>query len=250
MHRIQLVSVSLAITFLVAGSSTAQDSVAEDLPICCGESCSGVRPCCEGTVCSANGRCVPEICGTCGSRGCNVNFLDCSGGCMPPACCGESCDAVRTCCEGTVCSEQHRCVPETCTTCGQMGCAVDYETCTGTCARPDCCLTACTTSAQCCAGTICREQNGVRRCVPDSCADCRGDTPSCRVSDTCQAECRPPERCGQVCSGEADCGEGLSCYAFSSNSRCVPLSFEDDCRRCGAAGCNFNGRDCDVTCNP
>ena len=250
MTPLKLTFLTLLMTFAFALTAYAQVPVGTDMPICCGETCSAERPCCDRTVCSSDGRCVPEVCESCGSAGCNVNFLNCSGACMPPACCGESCDAVRTCCDGTVCSEQGRCVPANCTSCGTLGCLVDYEACTGSCAQPDCCLDPCTTSAHCCAGTICRELNGVRQCVPETCADCRGETPSCRVNASCQAECGPPERCGQACSNDGDCGTGLQCYAFSTNSRCVPLSFEDDCRRCGASGCNFNGRDCDVGCNP
>ncbi len=240
---------SLVMALLCWGSAAEAQPTAEVPPICCGESCSADRPCCDGTVCSENGQCVPDVCSTCGSNGCRVNFITCSAECAPPSCCGESCGAARPCCDGTVCSSDGRCVPQQCTQCGDVGCVVDYDVCSAHCAVPECCLSECTTSAQCCAGTVCRERSGVRQCVPRRCDDCTGDMPTCQVDDQCQVACGPPEACGRNCTSDSECGSGLQCYEFSSNSRCVPDDFEDLCRPCGSAGCNFSARDCSVTCN-
>lgn len=219
-----------------------------DVPICCGETCGPRRPCCDGTICSDTLRCVPEVCRTCGGRGCEVNFLECTGRCQPPACCGETCSAYRPCCSGTICN-LGRCVPEACNECGQQGCAVNYLTCTAECATPQCCLQSCTTSAQCCLGTVCRQTaSGERQCVPRACEECGGMTPTCSVDDQCRVSCAPPPTCGDQCQTSAQCGGGLVCRQFSSVRRCVPAQFDDECRRCGAAGCGFNSATCEVVC--
>lgn len=242
-----------AVTLFAFGLPSRAGAQAPDStgpPICCGETCSAARPCCDGTVCSADGRCVPEVCGTCGDRGCSVNLMECTGACRPPACCGESCGGGRPCCEGTVCSVEGRCVPRVCRSCGNSGCRVDYTTCSAECAQPDCCRQPCTTSASCCAGTVCRELGGQRQCVPEACAECGGATPQCRVDDSCRAECAPPAECGRACTTSAECGGGLVCFSFSPDRRrCVLPEFESECSRCGSAGCNFSARDCSVTCN-
>ncbi|MCA9566025.1 MAG: hypothetical protein KC561_21155 [Myxococcales bacterium] len=251
MFRIQMLLGVLLVGLPVF--ATAQDASEPNVPICCGETCSVSRPCCDGTVCSSEGRCVPEACRSCGGRGCQVNLLECTGQCRPPACCGESCSAARPCCDGTVCSSDGRCVPRSCSACGEVGCVVDYETCTGECATPSCCLDTCTTSAQCCAGTTCRDMGEEgRRCVPNTCEQCAATptTPSCSIGENCAATCVPSPSCGEVCTTSAQCGESTICREVGGNGqrRCVPETFNEICGACGARGCSFNPLTCEIQC--
>src|SRR5438046_3073876 len=56
--------------------------------------------------------------------------------CLPQPCCGALCTMDEQCCPGTICSPSAgRCVPSGCAACGELGCIVDYNTCTAKCAK-------------------------------------------------------------------------------------------------------------------
>lgn len=144
-------------------------------PVCCGETCGPGRPCCDGTACGSNGRCVPEVCRDCGDRGCMVDYRTCSATCATPECCSDVCVDDDDCCGGTVCRTStaggldRRCVPPECDQCQGMTsiCVVDDQ-CGATCMAPPGCGESCVTSATCGANLVCREFASTgRRCVPE-----------------------------------------------------------------------------------
>lgn len=113
------------------------------------------------------------------------------------------------------------------------------------CNAPTCCGGACSTDADCCRGTVCSVSGS---CIPDSCVGC-GEL-GCLVSfSACEATCIPPERCGEACATDAECGQGARCEALPSGSRlCVPTSFDALCSACGPGGCTFGPERCEVSC--
>jgi hypothetical protein len=113
------------------------------------------------------------------------------------------------------------------------------------CNAPTCCGGACSTDADCCRGTVCSTSG---RCIPESCVAC-GEL-GCLVDfAACDAVCIPPDRCGEPCANDAECGQGARCEAFPSGSLlCVPDAFDDQCRACGAGGCTFSPASCEVSC--
>ena len=171
--------------------------------------------------------------------------------CLPPACCGAACKVSADCCAGTLC-QNSRCVPAVCASCGEVGCVVDFTACTGTCARPACCLQTCAMDSDCCAGTRCRTDTQFqKRCTPAACDTCTGFRPICEVSVACAPTCKPPPSCGMKCMTSDDCGLHNQCRAFLNGSRlCVPSVFDATCNQCGQGGCLFHPDQCTIECPP
>jgi len=218
-------------------------------PACCGQGCSAASPCCEGTVCTQEGKCVPEACQGC-PAGCKVNFQSCTMECAAPTCCLAPCVTDAECCAGTVCTQEGKCVPELCKGCG-AGCTVNAKTCTAACSPPACCGAPCETDAQCCAGTSCGDAGGGKRsCLPAACAACGGLESACQVDDaTCEGRCVAPPSCNDTCKADADCGPGAVCNQFDGGKKkCVPLGYSAACAACGAH-CYFKGETCQVACS-
>lgn len=124
-----------------------------------------------------------------------------------------------------------------CTTSGDATMCRDVQ-----CRPPTCCGGSCSSSADCCAETICSTTG---RCIPARCAGC-GEL-GCLVDyDACTAECAPPASCGEACGSDADCATGTTCTAsVAGDMRCYP----DSCGSCGGLTplCQIAGS-CSVTC--
>ncbi len=172
--------------------------------------------------------------------------------CDPPSCCGQPCGANGTCCAGTICGTSGKCIPEECSYCGDLGCTVDFTSCTATCNAPSCCLTDCLTDTDCCAGTHCDANTaGVKKCFPNSCDACGGMTSTCQTTTSCETSCIPPTTCGTACSTDVDCGTGSRCNTFDSGKKlCVPNAYQDECNACSGNTCTFHPSTCEVSCPP
>jgi hypothetical protein len=171
--------------------------------------------------------------------------------CRPPACCGQACGTGTSCCKGTVCGTSGKCIPDECQACGQVGCEVNFTECTAKCAKPSCCLTACTTDTECCPGTKCLDlSGGGRKCFPSSCSSCGGMMSWCQVVGDCDdTKCVPPPSCGKVCTSDPECETGSVCHQFQSGvKKCVPKAYQAECNACGSKGCLFHGDTCTVDC--
>lgn len=123
-------------------------------------------------------------------------------------------------------------------------CTAGSPMCTEVACNPaPCCGGPCVTSADCCRGTVCSTEG---QCIPDSCAPC--GALGCLVNfAACEATCVAPERCGQACGSDAECGLGAHCATLDGERRCVPDYFELECDRC-PGGCTFDGASCEVRC--
>ncbi len=167
--------------------------------------------------------------------------------CSPPPCCGQPCGA--GCCKGTVCGDSGKCIPESCSYCGDLGCKVDFAACTAECNKPSCCMKDCVDDSQCCSGTKCQPNTaGQKKCFPTACDMCGGMESSCYASADCSIECKPPATCGKECTGDPECGSGSKCNTFESGKKkCVPAAYDAECAACGKS-CTFYGSDCHVEC--
>lgn len=190
-----LVSLLVVLASACTGGSPACTAVQCNPATCCGATCAADADCCQGTVCSVGGRCIPSSCVACGELGCLVDFTRCEATCVPPDRCGEVCERETDCGGGARCvtldAGERRCVPETfedqCARCGAGGCAFDAATCAVTCLPPDAgapdagatssactaCCEPCETDADCCAGAYCGESAmGGLFCFPTECRTC------------------------------------------------------------------------------
>lgn len=162
--------------------------------------------------------------------------------CVPPTCCGAACTGDAECCQGTYCSPDGNCIPNTCRGCGGFApfCSYDLQTCVGECVAPPTCGEACNEATPCGPGTLCNQfDSGESYCVPDAYEEtcramcgggggsftCHFDFASCDVSCAPPAPPTPPACCLDACTGDGDCCEGTFC---GSSGRCIPAG----CQSC------------------
>lgn len=152
-------------------------------PSCCGQLCGDGGTCCKNTLCSAEGKCVPEGCKACGGAMCQYTADVCQASCVKPKTCEAACTQQADCDPGTFCREVipgtdagMKCLPTACQACvGMKALCQVSASCEGTCASPASCGANCTGDAgECGAGAYCgsfgsqADAGPILKCVPDA----------------------------------------------------------------------------------
>jgi hypothetical protein len=236
-------------------------------PTCCGASCSSSADCCDETVCSASGRCIPARCVGCGELGCRVDFDACTAECAAPASCGELCGSDADCATGTSCrasvTGELRCYPDACTSCDGLTplCRID-DACGVSCVAPERCGEECAPGSDCGPSAVCHAfPSGVSRCVPldfeGACSFC-GSLGCSFWPSTCDVTCQDPAQpdagpplpgrdagpplpgrdAGAPPIGSDDAG-AVAPPTPSCAACCAPCTRDEDC--CPGSSCGTRG---------
>lgn len=238
-----------------AVNSTECSEASCQRPACCGQLCGADGGCCEGTMCSVAGRCVPRSCANC-ATGCSYELAHCTATCNPPTCCLEACANDGDCCPGTRCgadkSGSKKCFPLACDQCVGLTslCRTDSQ-CGVTCTGPARCGMACTLDVECGPGGICRALgDGTSACAPAAIDEaCRRCDAGCRFErSSCVVKCLEVDGGAKqagcaACCESCDLDAGIGCCAGS-----VCMARTDGGTRCAPAHCQTCGGPCDFLC--